>query len=116
MKHNTKIVLLSAAGVLLTAGNALAAGDLMNNAVESLDPAVQPWAKIAVTIVRAGFVLCVSARILYYGGLYFLQKKQGHTTQASESRTTALNVFFVGVGAVILYNIFSVFVAGKIGM
>ncbi|MHB8102616.1 MAG: hypothetical protein ACYDEF_10695 [Methanosarcina sp.] len=27
MKHNTKIVLLSAAGVLLTAGNALAAGN-----------------------------------------------------------------------------------------
>jgi len=28
MKHNTKIVLLSATGVLLSAGNALAAGDL----------------------------------------------------------------------------------------
>jgi hypothetical protein len=88
----------------------------MDTAVNSLDPSVQSWAKIAVTIVRAGFVLCVSGGIPYYGGLYFLQKKQGHTTQASESRTTALNVFFVGVGAVILYNIFSVFVAGKIGM
>jgi hypothetical protein len=88
----------------------------MDTAVNSLDPSVQSWAKIAVTIVRAGFVLCVSSGILYYGGLYFLQKKQVHTTQASESRTTALNVFFVGVGAVILYNIFSVFVAGKIGM
>ncbi len=122
MKHNTKIVLLSAAGVLLSAGNALAAAakegstDLMDSAVNSLDPAVQPWAQTAVTILRAGFVLCVSGGILYYGGLYFLQKKQGHTSQASESRTTALNVFFVGVGAVILYNIFSVFVAGKIGM
>jgi hypothetical protein len=64
MKHNTKIVLLSAAGVLLTAGNALAAGDLMNNAVESLDPAVQPWAQTVVTLIRAGFVLCASAGIL----------------------------------------------------
>jgi hypothetical protein len=116
MKHNTKIILMSAAGVLLSAGNALAAGDLMDNAVNSLDPSVQSWARIAVTIIRAGFVLCVSGGILYYGGLYFLQKKQGHTSQASESRTTALNVFFMGVGAVILYNIFSVFVAGKIGM
>ncbi len=53
MKHNTKIVLLSAAGVLLTAGNALAEGDLMNNAVASLDPAVQPWAQTAVTILRS---------------------------------------------------------------
>jgi len=100
---------------LLLASNVLAE-DLMDTAVNSLDPSVQSWAKIAVTIVRAGFVLCVSGGILYYGGLYFLQKKQGHTTQASESRTTALNVFFVGVGAVILYNIFSVFVAGKRGM
>ncbi len=116
MKHNTKKALLTLSGVLLSARNALAAGDLMNNAVTSLDPAVQPWAQTAVTILRAGFVLCVSGGILYYGGLYFLQKKQGHTSQASESRTTALNVFFVGVGAVILYNIFSVFVAGKIGM
>jgi hypothetical protein len=116
MKLNTKRAILCAGGLLLSAGNALAAGDLMNNAVASLDPAVQPWAQTAVTIIRAGFVLCVSGGILYYGGLYFLQKKQGHTSQASESRTTALNVFFVGVGAVILYNIFSVFVAGKIGM
>lgn len=100
---------------MLLASNVLAE-DLMDTAVNSLDPSVQSWAKIAVTIVRAGFVLCVSGGILYYGGLYFLQKKQGHTTQASESRTTALNVFFVGVGAVILYNIFSVFVAGKRGM
>jgi len=115
MKVNTKIVLLSAAGLMLSVRNALAS-DLMDDAVNSLDSSVQPWAKIAVTIVRAGFVLCVSGGILYYGGLYFLQKKQGHTTQASESRTTALNVFFVGVGAVILYNIFSVFVAGRIGM
>jgi|SRR5664279_1692803 len=123
MKHHTKIALLSAAGVLLSAKNTLAAAtneavssDLMDKAVNSLDPSVQPWAQTAVTILRAGFVLCVSGGILYYGGLYFLQKKQGHTTQASESRTTALNVFFVGVGAVILYNIFAVFVAGKIGM
>lgn len=115
MKVNTKIVLLSAAGLMLSVRNALAS-DLMDDAVNSLDSSVQPWAKIAVTIVRAGFVLCVSGGILYYGGLYFLQKKQGHTTQASESRTTALNVFFVGVGPVILYNIFSVFVAGRIGM
>ena len=115
MKLNTKRVFLSAAGFLLSAKNALAE-DLMDSAVNSLDASVQPWAKTAVTIVRAGFVLCVSSGILYYGGLYFLQKKQGHTTQASESRTTALNVFFVGVGAVILYNIFSAFVAGRIGM
>jgi hypothetical protein len=81
VKHNTKRAILSAAGVLLSAGNALAAGDLMNNAVNSLDPAVQPWAQTAVTILRAGFVLCVSGGILYYGGLYFLQKKQGHTSR-----------------------------------
>ena len=112
---NTRKVLISAAGLMLSAKNALAA-DLMDKAVDSLDPSVKPWAQIAVTIVKAGFVLCVSGGILYYGGLYFLQKKQGHTSQASESRTTALNVFFVGVGAVILYNIFSVFVAGRIGM
>jgi len=115
MKFNTKRALLTLSGVLLSAKDVLAE-DLMDSAVNSLDPSVQSWAKIAVTIVRAGFVLCVSGGILYYGGLYFLQKKQGHTTQASESRTTALNVFFVGVGAVILYNIFSVFVVGKIGM
>jgi|GEM_PF-4026621 len=66
MKHNTKIVLLSAAGALLTAGNALAAGDLMNNAVNSLDPVVQPWAQTAVTILRAGFVLCVSGGSIVY--------------------------------------------------
>jgi hypothetical protein len=120
MKVNTKRAILSAAGLLLSAGNALAdtakSTDLMDSAVNSLDPSVQSWARIAVTIIRAGFVLCVSGGILYYGGLFFLQKKQGHTTQASESRTTALNVFFVGVGAVILYNIFSVFVVGKIGL
>lgn len=115
MKFNTKRTLLSVGGLLLSARNVFAE-DLMDSAVNSLDPSVQSWAKIAVTIVRAGFVLCVSGGILYYEGLYFLQKKQGHTTQASESRTTALSVFFVGVGAVILYNIFSVFVAGKIGM
>jgi hypothetical protein len=115
MKFNTKRALLTLSGVLLSAKDVLAE-DLMDSAVNSFDPSVQSWAKIAVTIVRAGFVLCVSGGILYYGGLYFLQKKQGHTTQASESRTTALNVFFVGVGAVILYNIFSVFVVGKIGM
>jgi hypothetical protein len=115
MKLNTRQVMMSAAGLLLSAKNALAE-DLMDTAVNSLDASVQPWAKIAVTIVRAGFVLCVSGGILYYGGLYFLQKKQGHTTQASESRTTALNVFFAGVGAVILYNIFSAFVSGRIGM
>jgi hypothetical protein len=122
MECTTRKALLSAVGLTLSASNALAATasststDLMDSAVNSLDPSVQPWAQTAVTLIRAGFVLCVSAGILYYGGLYFLQKKQGHTTQASESRTTALNVFFVGVGAVILYNIFSVFVAGKIGM
>jgi hypothetical protein len=121
MKVGINRIVLSAEGLMLSAGNALAAEatkstDLMDSAVDSLDPSVQSWARIAVTIVRAGFVLCVSGGILYYGGLYFLQKKQGHTSQASESRTTALNVFFVGVGAVILYNVFSVFVAGRIGM
>jgi hypothetical protein len=116
MKQNTRRVLLSAAGVLLSAGSALAEGDMMNNAVNSLDVSVQPWARVAVTIIRAGFVLCVSGGILYHGGMYFLQKKQGHTSQASESRTTALNVFFMGVGAVILYNIFGAFVVGRIGM
>jgi len=50
MKHNTKIVLMSAAGVLLSAGNTLAKGDLMDSAVNSLDPSVQPWAQTAVTV------------------------------------------------------------------
>jgi hypothetical protein len=113
--NSSKRAIMTAAGFMLSAKDALAA-DLMDSAVNSLDASVQSWAKIAVTIVRAGFVLCVSGGILYYGGLYFLQKKQGHTTQASDSRTTALNVFFVGVGAVILYNIFNAFVAGRIGM
>jgi hypothetical protein len=105
-----------------TAGNALAEAtttkstDLMDSAVNSLDLSVQPWARIAVTIIRAGFLLAVGGGILYYGGLYFLQKKQGHTTQASEAKTTALHVFMMGVGAVILYNIFSVFVSGRIGV
>jgi hypothetical protein len=122
VKLNTKRVLLSAAGLMLSAGNALAkttdsgSTDMMDKAVNSLDPSVQPWAAIAVTLIRAGFVLAVGGGMLYYGGLYFLQKKQGHTTQASEARTSALNVFLMGVAAVILYNIFAVFVAGKIGM
>ena len=75
-----------------------------------------PWVQTAVTLIRAGFLLAIGGGILYYGGLYFLQKKQGHTTQASEARTTALHVFLCGVGAVILYNIFAVFVVGKIGI
>ena len=121
MKLTTKRAILAAGGLLLSAGNALAdtastSSDLMDSAVNSLDPSVQPWAKTAVNLIRAGFLLAVGGGILYYGGLYFLQKKQGHTTQASEARTTALHVFVVGVGAVILYNIFAVFVVGKIGM
>jgi hypothetical protein len=116
MKLNTKRTILSTAGLMLTASNALAKGDLMDTAVNSLDPSIQPWASMAVTLIRAGFLLAVGGGILYYGGLYFLQKKQGHTTQASEARTSALHVFLMGVGAVILYNIFAVFVSGKIGM
>ena len=37
MKHNTKIVLLSAAGVLLSVGNALAAGNLSAGNQSSTD-------------------------------------------------------------------------------
>jgi hypothetical protein len=52
MKHNTKRVLLSAAGLMLSAGNALAdtakSTDLMDSAVDSLDPSVQSWARLHV--------------------------------------------------------------------
>jgi hypothetical protein len=122
MKLNTKRTILSAAGLMLSAGNALAeatktaSNDLMDKAVDSLDPSIQPWASMAVTLIRAGFLLAVGGGILYHGGLYFLQKKQGHTQQASDARTSALHVFIMGVGAVILYNIFAVFVAGRIGV
>lgn len=114
MNLNTKRVILSSVGLMLSVKDALGA-DMMDTAVDSLDPSIKPWASMAVTLIRALFLLAVGGGILYYGGLYFLQKKQGHTQQASEARTTALHVFLMGVGAVILYNIFSVFVSGRLG-
>jgi uncharacterized membrane-anchored protein len=110
---NTKRVLLTLGGVLLSARNALAE-DMMDKAVNSLDPSVQPWAGMAVTLIRAVYIIGVGGGVMYYAGTYYLQRKQGHTTQASDAKTMFLEVAGIGIGAFILYSIFSAFVGSKI--
>jgi heme/copper-type cytochrome/quinol oxidase subunit 2 len=101
MKTNTKRAILSAAGLMLSARNALAE-DMMDKAVKSLDPSVQPWAGMAVTLLRAVYIIGVGGGVMYYAGTYYLQRKQGHTTQASEAKTMFLEVAGIGIGAFIL--------------
>jgi len=113
MKLNAKRALLTLSGVLLSARNVLAE-DMMDKAVNSLDPSVQTWAGMAVTLIRAVYIIGVGGGVMYYAGTYYLQRKQGHTTQASEAKTMFLEVAGIGIGAFILYSIFSAFVASKI--
>jgi len=113
MKLTTKRAILSAAGLMLSARNALAE-DMMDKAVNSLDPSIKPWAGMLVTLIRAAYIIGVGGGVFYYAATYYLQRKQGHTTQASEAKTMFLEVGGIGIGAFILYSIFSAFVASKV--
>lgn len=55
MKFNTKraILLLSGALVLIKDG---LCEDIMDKAVNSLDPSIKPWAGMLVTLIRAAYI------------------------------------------------------------
>lgn len=113
MRQTIKRVILLLSGALALMKDGLAE-DMMDKAVNSLDPSIQGWAKMLVTIIRAAYIIGVGGGVMYYAATYYLQRKQGHTTQASEAKTMFLEVGGIGIGAFILYSIFSAFVASKV--
>jgi hypothetical protein len=91
-----------------------AGATFMSSVVGSLDPAIQPYAKIIADNIVLVFNLVIVCGILGYGALSAIQKKQGHTSQAADSKATAWDVFKKGAITLILFNVF-VALVGRFG-
>lgn len=110
MKHNTKMVLLSAAGVILTAGNALAAGngsstDVVGNLgmFSTLASTIMTYAKYI-----AFFMAIVSLLALWVTGM--LAKISRKVQGAIDSKEGLKNWLIEGVLVVVAFIVLFSFV------
>ena len=108
MKHNTKIVLLSAAGVLLTAGNALAAG---NTSQTDIVGNLGIFSTLASTIMNyskwIAFLVCTISLLflLSMSGFGKINKKIEAALHARDGlRDWLIEAVLVVVAFIILFN------------
>lgn len=117
MKHNTKIALMSAAGVLLSAGNALAAGDLTTGNLTAADTGDivnnlglfsglgKFILEYAIHIVVFFMVICTV--VIYGKGLYARSNKK--VTEAIEERDNLkgllIDSVIVMLVLIVLFNV-----------
>ena len=117
MKHNTKIVLLSAAGVMFSAGNALAAGNALDGNLSAADTGDivsnlglfsglgQFILEYAIHIVVFFMVVCTI--VIYGKGLYARTNKK--VTQALEERENLkgllIDSVIVMLVLIVLFNV-----------
>jgi hypothetical protein len=117
VKHNTKIVLLSAAGVMLSAGNALAAGNALDGNLSAADTGDivsnlglfsglgQFILEYAIHIVVFFMVVCTI--VIYGKGLYARTNKK--VTQALEERENLkgllIDSVIVMLVLIVLFNV-----------
>jgi hypothetical protein len=106
----TRIV-LGAGSLLLTAGDALAkvesSGNVIDQAVNGMDPAIQPYARLVADNIVFLFVFLGGASLLYYGALSAAEKKKGHSQQAADYKKNTIEAFKQLGIALVLFGIFS---------
>jgi hypothetical protein len=108
MKHNTKIVLMSAAGVLLSAGNALAAGNSSSTDVVGNLGIFSDLAGMLMNYSRwFAFLACTISLFFLLGmaGLGKVQKKLETSLNAKEGlKNWLIELVLVVVAFIILYQ------------
>jgi hypothetical protein len=117
MKHNTKIVLMSAAGVLLSAGNALAAGDLTTGNLTAADTGdivnnLGLFSGLGKFILEYAIHICVffmviCTVVIYGKGLYARSNKK--VTEAIDERENLkgllIDSVIVMLVLIVLFNV-----------
>ena len=112
MKSRLNRIVLSVGGVLMTAGNALAAdfnnsGSFLTNTAGKLDSILQPFGEFLAANVPLAFKLVVGSAILIFAVLALIYKKRGNSAGSSEHKLNAWDAFTTGLIAIVLYSIFS---------
>ena len=112
-----KRIVFGAGSVLLTASNALAApGDgFADTVINGLDSSIRPYAQLTVPNIYSIFQLVIIGAIFGFSAWSAIEERRGHSQQASNSKNHAISVFWIGIGAYVLYNLF-VWFSGKFGM
>jgi cell division protein FtsW (lipid II flippase) len=103
---------------LMTASTALGAdgsSGFLDTMTNGLDPAIRPLAKLVVDNIPLIFNIVIIGGMMVYAALSVVQRKQGHTQQASEHKVSAQQVFWTGLTTLILVNLW-IAASGRFGV